>query len=167
MVESDRRPSQNRVKHVSRESSEALQTGRLSDEERIEQARKVALHVAEAGLDKKAQQIEIIDVDGKVDYADFIVVMSGRSDRQVSAIAQGVAASVKKNCGVQCLGREGLNEGHWALIDFGDVIVHVFHEDTRGYYDIEGLWIDADRVPVEGQSATPQFDYQHLLDESE
>jgi ribosome-associated protein len=112
-------------------------------------ARETALAVAAAGLDKKALNIEIIDVRGKVDYADYVVIMSGRSDRQVNAIAQGVQRDLRTNHGVRCVSVEGLPQGAWALMDFGDVVVHVFHEDTRGYYDLEALWIDAARLPLE------------------
>jgi ribosome-associated protein len=111
-------------------------------------SRTVALAVVEAGLDKKALNAEIIDVRGKVDYADYVVVMSGRSDRQVNAIVRGIEDHVRETLGVKCVGVEGLPRGHWALVDYGDVIVHVFHEDTRGYYDLEALWIDAARVSV-------------------
>ena len=110
---------------------------------------KTALAIAEAGLDKKAINVEIIDVRGKVDYTDFIIVMSGRSDRQVNALAKGIEDTLKVEHGVRCFGVEGLPEGHWVLMDFGDVIVHIFHEDTRGYYDIESLWIDAARIEVD------------------
>jgi ribosome-associated protein len=114
----------------------------------------MALHIAAAGLDKKALNVEIIDVRGKVDYADFVVLMSGRSDRQVNAIAQGVQRDLRTEHGVRCLGAEGLQQGHWALLDFGDVVVHVFHHDMRGYYDLEALWIDAARVTVPGAERT-------------
>lgn len=117
------------------------------------EASQLALKVAEAGLDKKAQQVEIIDVRGKVDYADFVVVMSGRSERQVSAIAKGVVETVKKNHGVACQSMEGVQQGQWVLVDFCDVIVHVFHRDMRGYYDLEALWLDAERIPVEDPAA--------------
>lgn len=107
-----------------------------------------ALAIAEAALDKKALGVEIIDVNGKVDYADYVVVMSGSSDRQVSALARGIAEDVPRKSGDRCLGVEGLPGGQWVLMDFGDVVVHIFHQDVRGYYDIESLWIDAGRVPV-------------------
>lgn len=118
-------------------------------------SRDMALAIAAAGLDKKAVQVEIIDVQGKVDYADYVIVMSGRSDRQVSAIAQGIERALRTDYGVHCTGIEGLPQGTWALMDFGDVIVHVFHEDTRGYYDLEALWIDAARLPV-GPATSPR-----------
>ena len=113
---------------------------------REDRSRKVALSIAEAGLDKKALEVEIIDVRGKVDYADYVVVMSGRSDRQVSALARNIEDEVTRKEKVQCLSVEGLPQGSWVLMDFGDVVVHIFHEDTRGYYDLESLWIDAARV---------------------
>jgi ribosome-associated protein len=115
--------------------------------------KELALAIAEAALDKKALNVEIIDVAGKVDYADFVIVMSGRSDRQVSAIARGVEEHLEKNLGVRCLGIEGLPQGTWVLMDFGEAIVHVFHQDTRGYYDLESLWIDAARVRFDVSTA--------------
>ena len=119
--------------------------------------RELALKVAEAALDKKAARIEIIDVRGKVDYTDYVVVMSGRSDRQVTAIARGIEEDVKHKYGARCSGVEGLPQGNWVLLDFGDVVAHIFHQDTRGYYDLEGLWLDADRVEFEGQQADEGF----------
>ncbi len=108
--------------------------------------RRVALAIAAAGVDKKATDIEIVDVRGRVDYADYVVVMSGRSDRQVSALARNIEEDLLKKEKVRCAGVEGLGQGAWVLMDFGDVIVHVFHEETRGYYDLESLWGDAPRV---------------------
>ena len=114
-----------------------------------ERARKTALAVASAGLDKKALNVEIIDVRGRVDYADYVVVMSGTSDRQVSALAKFIEDDVQRKDKTRCLGVEGLPQGSWVLMDFGDVIVHIFHEDVRGYYDLETLWVDAARIPSE------------------
>jgi len=111
-------------------------------------AKRTALAVAAAALDRKALNVEIIDVAGKVDYADYVVVMSGRSDRQVAAIAKNVRSDVEDRADARCLSVEGLPQATWVLMDFGDVIVHIFHEDTGGYYDLESLWIDAPRVPV-------------------
>lgn len=113
-----------------------------------DKARKLALGVAAVGLEHSALNVEIIDVRGKVDYADYVVVMSGRSDRQVSALARYIEAELEKKLGERCLGVEGLPTASWLLMDFGDVVVHIFHEDTRGYYDLETLWLDAARVPT-------------------
>ena len=121
--------------------------------------RELALKVAEAALDKKAARIEIIDVRGKVDYTDYVVVMSGRSDRQVAAIARGIEEDLTHKYGSRCSGVEGLPQGNWVLLDFGDVVAHIFHQDTRGYYDLEALWLDADRVEFEGQQADEGFNF--------
>ena len=83
---------------------------------------------------------------GKVDYADYVVVTSGRSERQVLAIARAVEELLAQSQGRRCLGIEGLGKGTWVLMDYGDTIVHVFHQDVRGYYDVESLWVDAARV---------------------
>jgi len=117
----------------------------------LAEAKRTALAVASAALDRKAQNVEIIDVVGKVDYADYVVVMSGTSDRQGAAISKNVKQDVQEKTGARCLSLEGLPSATWVLMDFGDVIAHVFHEDTRGYYDLESLWLDAPRVPVPGE----------------
>lgn len=110
-------------------------------------ARELAVALAAEGIEKKALGIEILDVSGKVDYADFLVIMTGRSDRHVHAIATGIEEAMRKKR-VAPLAIEGLQAATWVLIDFGDVVVHVFQEEARALYDIEGLWIDASRVPV-------------------
>lgn len=117
-------------------------------------ARDLAIALAAAGLEKKAIGIEILDVTGKVDYADFLVVMTGRSDRHVYSIAMGLEEGVRK-LKVAPLSVEGLSASTWVLIDFGDVVVHVFQEEARLLYDIEGLWIDAGRVPVPAEEGAP------------
>jgi ribosome-associated protein len=116
-----------------------------------DESRDLALVVATAALEKKALAVEILDVVGKVDYADFLVLMTGRSNRQVDALAQSIeeACAKKKK---RALSVEGLPAAAWVLIDFGDVVVHIFQEDARGMYDIEGLWLDAARLPVPGES---------------
>jgi ribosome-associated protein len=126
-------------------------------------ARDLALALAAAAIDKKAIGIEILDVTGKVDYADFLVVMTGRGGRHVHAIATGIEEAMRKRK-LSPISMEGLAGATWVLIDFGDVVVHVFQEDARAIYDIEGLWIDAGRVPVpdadktEGSGARPPVD---------
>jgi ribosome-associated protein len=112
-----------------------------------ESARSTASAIAIAALDKKAVGLEILDVAGKVDYADFLVVMTGRSDRHAIALAQGIEEALRKQ-GIRPVAVEGLPHGTWVLMDFGDVVVHVFQDDARRVYDIEGLWLDAHRLPV-------------------
>ena len=112
-----------------------------------ESARETATAIAVAAIDKKAVGLEILDVAGKVDYADFLVIMTGRSDRHALALAQGIEEALRKQ-GVRPVAVEGLPHGSWVLMDFGDVVVHVFQDDARRVYDIEGLWLDARRLPV-------------------
>lgn len=114
----------------------------------------MALDVAAAGLEKKALNCEIIDVRGRVDYTDFLVIMTGRSDRHVSSIAQGIEEELGKKK-VAPISTEGMTASTWVLMDYGDVVVHVFQEDARQLYDIEGLWMDASRVVVPGNPDAP------------
>ena len=120
-----------------------------------DESRRIALLAAQAGLEKKASAVEIIDVSGKVDYADFLVLMTGASDRNVAAIAQEVDGSLTKQ-GIPALSVEGLPAAHWVLIDFVDVVVHVFQRDVRSLYDLDGLWRDAQRVPVPVAAKSPK-----------
>jgi ribosome-associated protein len=147
----DKKPlERRRARPVTMRRESARKTGRgvhASDE-----SRELALAVAAAALDKKAMAVEILDVVGKVDYADFLVLMTGGSNRHVDALAQAIeeACAGKKK---RALAVEGLPAAAWVLIDFGDVVVHIFQEQARGLYDIEGLWLDAQRLPVPGQNA--------------
>ena len=136
------KPTTSRRRRVFRDT-EASETSTASDE-----AKRIALCVAAAGLDKKARAIEIIDVSDKVDYAELLVLMSGRSDRHVHAIARGVQEELKGKLGAKPLSVEGLPSASWVLLDYTNVVVHVFQEETRLYYDLEGLWIDASRVAI-------------------
>lgn len=106
-----------------------------------------AMAAAQAALAKKAEGVLILDVRGLTTYADFFVIASGASDRQVEAIADSIDDELKRR-GVRPLGVEGYGQGHWVLLDFGDIVCHVFYEEARGFYDIEGLWADARRIPV-------------------
>ncbi len=117
------------------------------EEGSLEEKKNLVLTIAKIALDKQAQGLEILDVSDKVDYADYVVVCGGRSERQVRAISEAVQADLKKQ-GVAAIGVEGVQQGVWILMDYGDVVVHVLHEDARDYYDIEGLWIDAKRLPA-------------------
>ncbi|HEU4583163.1 MAG TPA: ribosome silencing factor [Polyangiaceae bacterium] len=114
---------------------------------RQEQAREIATLAAAAGLAKKAENVQIIEVTGKVDYADFLVLMTGTSDRHVAAIAQNVEVDLAQR-GVRSLALEGLPLANWVLIDFVDVVVHVFQSEWREIYDLDSLWMDADRIAI-------------------
>jgi ribosome-associated protein len=111
-------------------------------------ARPTALAIARAALDKKAEDVTVLDVRGLTSYADYFVVVTADSDRQASAIADHVEDSMKE-LGVSKVGVEGYETGRWILVDYGDVVAHVMNRESRGFYDLEGLWADAPRFSVE------------------
>lgn len=104
-----------------------------------------------AVLGKKAADVVALDVRGLTSVADFFIVCSGRSNRQVAAIADFVERYLKKT-GIKPLSVEGKNEGLWVLLDYGDVIIHVFYETVRKFYDLEGLWSDAKRITTDSMT---------------
>lgn len=95
----------------------------------------------------------VLDIRSSSSYADFLVIASGTSDRHVQSVAELVSMTLKKDLGAIPIGVEGLREGQWALIDFGDVILHVFHQFTREVYALEELWSDAPRLPLTQHAA--------------
>lgn len=103
---------------------------------------------AAAALDKKAENLSILNVTQVSGYADYFLIMSANSTRQVAAVADNVHLVLKK-AGVKPLGVSGVREGQWALLDFGSVIVHVFYNPVRAYYDLESFWADAPRLEFE------------------
>ncbi|HSP79544.1 MAG TPA: ribosome silencing factor [Myxococcaceae bacterium] len=111
------------------------------------QAHALARKIAHLLSDKKALDIVILDVRGMTSYADYFVVASGESDRQVSAMAEHVLVKVKED-GVRPIGTEGTETGQWVLLDFGEVVAHLFLAEMRAHYDLEGLWADAQREKV-------------------
>ena len=107
-----------------------------------------------AVLNRKAIQVVILDVRKLTSVADAFIICSGRSNRQVTAIADSVQRDLKKK-GKKPINVEGKKEGHWVLMDYGDVIIHIFYESLRNFYDLEGLWIDARRLSTE---SSPDID---------
>ncbi len=101
-----------------------------------------------AAVEKKAIELVVLDMQGVTSYTDYFFICSGKSDRQVQAIAQRILEVLEEE-GLQPLGLEGASEGKWVLIDYGDVVIHVFLEPIRRFYDLEGLWVDAPRIDVE------------------
>lgn len=99
----------------------------------------------QAVLGKQAIDLVVLDLRKLSSIGDVFIICSGRSNRQVSAIAEHIQVDLKKH-GITPLSVEGKKEGHWVLLDYGHVIIHVFYEPVRSFYDIEGLWIDAERI---------------------
>ena len=100
-----------------------------------------------AALGRKAMDLVVLDVRDVTDVADVFVICSGRSNRQVSAIAEFIEAELKK-AGIRSISVEGVKDGQWVLIDYGHVVIHVFYDPVRRFYDLESLWADAERIDI-------------------
>lgn len=100
----------------------------------------LARHIVDVVEDRKAEQIILLDLRPDTVIADFFVIANGTSDRQIRALSQYVRDDVKEKLKTIPVSIEGEATSGWVLLDYGDVVVHLFHEDQRDYYDIEGLW---------------------------
>jgi ribosome-associated protein len=101
-----------------------------------------------SALGKNARNLVLLDVGHLTSLADAFLICHGTSNRQVSAIAEHIQRDLRKN-GIKALSVDGLREGHWVLMDYGHVVIHVFYESTRSFYNLEGLWSDARRIQTE------------------
>jgi ribosome-associated protein len=104
-----------------------------------------------AVLGKKALRVVALDVRELSSVADVFLVCSGRSNRQVTAIAEFVQTDLKKH-GIKPMSVGGMKEGYWVLLDYGHIIIHIFYEPVRSIYDLEGLWIDAKRITTKSMT---------------
>jgi ribosome-associated protein len=113
-----------------------------------------ALACARAAIDKKAENVKILNLTDLSGFTDYFVICSGMSDRQVQAMADSIenALSTEHH---ELLNAEGYSEGRWVLMDFGDVVVHIFLDALREYYDLENLWADAPRVKIPSEYYGP------------
>ena len=98
-------------------------------------------------FERKAESIIAIDVRDLTSYTDTLIIIEARSQRQVAAISEHII-TVLKNKNIYSIGAEGRQEGEWVLLDYGDVIIHIFESDVKSYYDLEGLWADAPRYEL-------------------
>lgn len=114
---------------------------------RLESKQRAILCAAYA-LEKKAFDVRILEVRGLSSLTDYLLLASGRSDRQVQAVAESVRLGLKKDHAILPLAVEGMNEGRWVLIDYGDVMVHIFQQPVREFYDLDGLWSEAAEISV-------------------
>ncbi len=108
-------------------------------------SREKSLYCVRAALEKKAFNLVLLDLKKISSFTEYFLICSGRSDRQVQAIARSIEDDLKK-MGIYSLGMEGFEKGQWILMDYDDVVVHVFLDPVRMFYDLEGLWLDAPRV---------------------
>ncbi|MCD6269042.1 MAG: ribosome silencing factor [Deltaproteobacteria bacterium] len=115
----------------------------------LEDRKKIFL-IKELLEEKKAEDIVILDLRDLSSVTDTMIVASGHSDRHVQAVGEFLAQEMKKH-GHFTLGSEGLQSGRWALLDYGEIVVHVFYDDVRLHYDLEGVWRDAPVIYDERQ----------------
>ena len=105
--------------------------------------------IVNAMLQRKVIAPVLLDVQELTSVADYFIICSGSSNRQVAAIAQTIKKELKKHK-YKPLSIDGIQEGQWVLMDFGHVVIHIFYDPVRNFYDLEGLWIDAARVETPG-----------------
>lgn len=114
----------------------------------------IARRAAQLALDMKANDVLVLDLKGVTDVTDYFVIASGTSDTHVRAVGDHIVEQLRKE-GAPVNHEEGLTQGRWALLDYVDVIVHVFHPTLRQFYQLERLWGDAKQVAVADAAAQP------------
>lgn len=118
---------------------------KVSMKHRLRSGVEIARLAAAAAIDKKGEDVRILDVRGICSFTDYFVIASGRSTRHVQGLADAIDSALR-NKKLKSTNTEGLQEGHWVLLDYDDVVVHIFYWETRPFYNLEGLWHDG--VPV-------------------
>ncbi len=117
----------------------------LKKEYTDKEGQELAAACVRVAQDTKAEELVVLDVRGLASFTDYFVVMSGRSTRHVQGLAEAIDGELRAKR-VSSRHSEGLREGLWVLLDFGDVVVHIFYHESRAFYDLEGLWHDAPRI---------------------
>ena len=107
------------------------------------QAKDCALKAAHYALEKKGLDLRLLEISELSSLTDYLLIVTGRSDRQVQAIAEAIRLGLKEEHALLPLAIEGMSEGRWVLLDYGEVMVHVFQEQARKFYNLEELWADA------------------------
>lgn len=110
---------------------------------------KILKEIVKAVDDKKATDIVILDVKGLATFADYFVICTGGSNIQVKSIADNIEKELEENQNEVAMRKEGYQKGHWVLLDYNNIIVHVFLPDDREFYDLERLWGDAEKIDKE------------------
>lgn len=111
-------------------------------------------------FDRKPRSVVALMVSELTSYTDMVVIVEAGSSRQVTSLSEHIIKSLK-DAKIKAIGTEGVKEGQWALLDFGHMIIHVFESEAKAFYDLEGLWSDAERVDLSGfgtQTATDMED---------
>ena len=109
--------------------------------------KKKAIEAAKTANSKKAKDTLILELKNLSTFTDYFVICSGESSIQVKTIAEAIEENFSKNK-IFLLGREGLSSARWVLLDYGDVVIHIFNEESRAYYELEKFWLDAPRISI-------------------
>ena len=109
--------------------------------------KKKAIEAAKIANSKKAKDTLILELKNLSTFTDYFVICSGESSIQVKTIAEAIEEKFSKNK-IFLLGREGLSSARWILLDYGDVVIHIFNEESRAYYELEKFWLDAPRISI-------------------
>jgi ribosome-associated protein len=112
----------------------------------------IARACAAAAVEKKAENLVLLDLRGVSEFTDFFLICSGSSEPQLKAISSSIRESLREKFGQRPHAEDGYPASQWVVIDYGDVICHLFHGEKRGFYDLENLWSDAKRVSLEEES---------------
>ncbi len=104
---------------------------------------------AEGALDKKAEDVVVLDMRGISSFTDFFLIVSGTSEPQLKAIAGSIREKVRDATGLRPIAEDGFPVSQWVIIDYGSVIIHIFHKERRDLYALESLWGDAPRLEIE------------------
>jgi ribosome-associated protein len=114
----------------------------------VQHGRRLAAAAAQVAVDNKGQDVAVIDVCAQSAEFDFFVLATGSSRRQLHAISEQIDDVLEKELGDRRLGIEGYQESRWIVLDYGSVVIHLFDEETREYYDLESLWADGTNIPL-------------------
>ncbi len=117
----------------------------------------LALAAARTAADNRGQQIEVLDLRGITPIFDYFVIVTGTSRRQLHAISEEIDHTLEDELGDRRDGIEGYTDSRWILLDYGSVVIHLFDEETRSYYDLENLWAGAPKVDLAGVVPEGQF----------
>ena len=126
-------------------------------------ARECALVAAIAADSKKATDIMVQEVGGLISVTDYFVIATAANNRQVDAIVDAIEEAEREKCGVKPLHREGTQDGVWALLDYGNFVVHVFQPEARDYYQLEALWNEAPIVDLAAEAGLTDVAYSDRI----
>lgn len=119
-----------------------------------EESRKIAAVAAQVALDNNGQNVVVLDVCGQSSEFDLFVLATGQSRRQLHAISEQIDDALEKDMGEKRFGIEGYDESRWIVLDYGSVIIHLFDDETREFYDLESLWADGKLIPLSDLGVT-------------